>query len=245
MDMIFNCSNCIFVQKTDDSEVQVDCSAKRLDKFTNFGLKFNSENNRYEFNRFCNYYRVQEWSTLYNENIDLVKVVQLEARPRITYVIDFNYDMDNLSNIISSINGNIGSIIILNDKVEYNEEIMLLIASKSKKNYIVQILDDNYSDIDKFNEVFKYAKNGWCFFISKIGKLPDDYYSVLNSWINESLNRLSYTKDNITGNFIIQSALYKFLNRDINDNRSFDEKISELTTDDNNSMIEWGTLFNV
>lgn len=243
--MIFNCSNCIFVQKTDDGEVQIDCSAKRLDKFTNFGLKFNSENNRYEFNRYCNYFRPPEWAALYGKDNNLIEVVKLESLPRITYVIDFNYDMDNLSNIISSINGNIGSIIVLNDKVEYNEDIMKLIDNKSKKKYIVQILADTYNDIDKFNEVFKYAKNGWCFFISKVGKLPADYYGILNSWINEKMNRLSYTKDDQTGDFIIQSALYKFLNRDINDNRSFDEKISELITDDKNSMIEWSALFNV
>lgn len=237
-DIDFNCSDCVFAN-VDQSGVQSGCELKRLEKFN---AKLNIEDGRFHFTRFCNTYRPPEWAELIGVQSSQIDNIALEIQPRITYIIDFDKNIDNLKQNIAAISGKIGSIIILNSKVEYNEEIMAIISSVNTKNYYIIQLLDNLTVEEKLDIAFKNAKNGWTIFLSKGDLLPKNYYDAIYSRINIELRRISFSINHLKS-FIIQSALYRFL-RTKNPSKSFIEAIEEMVYEDTDSIPSWGELFN-
>jgi hypothetical protein len=234
----FNCSDCVFAI-LDSTDRQRGCSLARLDKFN---ATLDEDSDRFQFDRFCNAYRPPEWGLIYKD-IGMENIVKSEIKPRVTYIIDFDYDIKKLYETINVINGNIGSVIVVNDKVEYNQEIMNALGElKGQKYYLVQTLCELNND-EKFRISFKHAKNGWCVFIAKGDHLPQFFYTVLDDRINYKLKRLSFAQSP-TGSFLIQSSLYKFVCDNIDGPGGLFEKLEKLQSDDADSIPTWGELFN-
>lgn len=245
MEIKTSCKGCVFVFKGDGG-TQTGCKIGR-------SKKLNPDNDTvdgyFEFNRFCNTYRPQEWLDLYyDSDIDNgANHVFEEVVPRISYIINFNEDICCLESIVQSVTirqsiNNIGVIIVVNDKVEYNEDIMRVLNqyNEKKRNILVQTLE-NMGELKKFDTAFKHAKNGWSVFLPMGQQVGVDFVSRIHQRVNIDMKRFSYCKDEATGRFVVQSSLYKLLEG--NSVAEFDEKITFMKNNDPDCIPSWGEMF--
>lgn len=252
MEIEFSCKGCIFSVMEDKK--QKSCLLGRSDILNPSNNQRETEDvSHFLFNRFCNTYRPHSClDDLYGGDLSkAVDTVVDEVIPRITYIINFNNNIPELNDIINDITvnqtvNNVGAVIVLNSKVEYNEEILELLNTKvydlySKKPYLVQMIAD-IEDDRKFDQAFNHAKNGWTLFLPAGQTIPKDFVYAIHNRINYEMKRFSFSHDEKTGRFIAQSSLYKLLFG--NKGGPFVEKVKTMESDDNDSIVSWAKLFN-
>lgn len=254
----FNCKNCVFA--ICENEQQIDCKLNRLEKLKPNYKSEPLEDNFYSFNRMCNTFRPKHWlSTYHNDDIEIAqKEVYAEIYPRLTFIIEFNYDLYNLISILHDIENqtipNRKFVIIINDKPEYNEDIFKNMQSILTTNvgayHIVQTIEEDMI-YGKSDEGFKFAKNGWTVFLKEGETVPRNFAEKIHNRINIEMKRFIFCQSKTNTKMVIQSAIYKLLNgnkpkvisEDTVDNRPFIEKFNDLEQTDPDSVIEWEKLF--
>lgn len=237
-----HCKNCVFAKYEND--VQVDCSMGRHEKL---GVAEMLENN-FGLHRFCNTYRPPEWyNHLGLENaLNPEETVLKEVFPRIGFFVRLNTDEDNaiekLGTTIESIanmDGGCSYLVVVTDKVEYNEEIWTLFIQnfgvESKIKYHILQLGEKYENLSKIiDRAFSHAQNGWIMTSSSGHVVKKDTLVKLHRLTNLEMKQLvmvdSY--DGFNG-LIFPAFLFKFLNGnkekvfqdEIIDSRAFIEKV--------------------
>jgi hypothetical protein len=142
-------------------------------------------------------------------------------------------------------------IVVINDRVEYNEDIFKLMQNTLKTNIgrfnVIQSLEDSI----ELDEGFKHAKNGWSVFLKQGQNINTNFAAIIHKRINFDMKRFLYSENKDGTKMVVQSALYKLLNGNrplMNqegepDTRSFKEKLQDMQQTDMDSVIEWEILF--
>jgi len=200
-----HCKNCVW-------SVDNKCEMDRLEKFEKL-VKIEYEDGYAKFPRFCNAWRNQAW--IDNQSEPMTQI-ELEMRIGMGLVVDFtnNHDLKQLEKtFISCILGQYlipNYVIVINDKVEYQEEIdkILVYYFKDNPRNIIQILD--LEKIYYMDEAFKFARHGYTTFVYSGDILPYKYLEIVNNHINKELKFLSacFSKDE---KIIFQNTLFKLL----------------------------------
>lgn len=259
-DIKFSCKDCVFA--ISDEYQQIDCKLNRLEKL-NRDYKTQAlpkDDKFYHFDRFCNTFRPPVWlETYHNNDIEIAtNEVYKEVYPRLTFIIQFNYDLYNLISILHDIENqtipNRKFVIVINDKVEYNEDIFDNMENILKTNIGSYHLVQSMPNLDKEylnDEGFKLAKNGWTVFLKDGATIQRNFAEIIHNRINIDMKRFVFAQNKNGNKMIIQSAIYKLLNgnkpktnKDESiDDRPFLEKFNDLEQTDPDSVIEWGKLF--
>jgi len=251
----FCCNGCVFAVVNNEGN-QTSCIMNdRHIKLSNDNLSFKDGYAR--FNRFCNMFRPESWKEQYANN-DIKKAVDLvvqETYPRLTFIVEFNKDLEFLKSLLVKINNqSINTrkfVIVINSEVEYNLDIFSLMQNTLTNNIggfnLVQMVDS-----DKiFDEAFSKAKNGWTIFLKAGKDISMNLAERLNNRINNNLRRMVYAENQDQSKIIVQSAIYKMLggNQPLMrgdgtvDNRPFKEKLAEMISEDKDSITTWEALF--
>lgn len=249
MKITTECKTCLFNIK--DSDVQIGCRLNRLDKFEN---KEFVENN-YVIQRFCNGYRPQVWADDINEivpvhDIDtLVDIAREEMILPINYVISFNEDIETLKKTLVSISkiNNFhprSRLVVINRKVEYNEEIYDLITNSvfNKSKVFLIFLFENVEELDQAAKNFvggvvAYVKSGYEF--------PQNFHDKIYKYINEDMKIVHYVYDETKTMFF--AGVFKTMGGNLAkmnidgtiDKRNFYQRIM----DHNKGIYSWGEFF--
>ena len=225
------CNGCVFA-KLDNSK-QVGCE---LDRATKLNIQENDEDNFFVLSRFCNAYRPKEWlgELSVSESEDIKSTVMEEIYPRIGFFVLLDSDREDAIIQLEKTLKDIGEqqlitpryIIVINDKVEYNEEIYSMLGNMFEYDetqyHIVQLQIKPENAANKIDEAFRHAKNGWAYVTSS-------------------------GESNING-LLFQTALFKFVNGnkmklyqdEMVDSRSFLEKVEAASLDsDDETFISW------
>jgi hypothetical protein len=184
-----------------------------------------------------------------------ISEVYKEVYPRLSFIIEFNHDLDSLKSILLNIENqtipNKKFIVVINDRVEYNEDIFKLMQNTLKTNIgrfnVIQSLEDSI----ELDEGFKHAKNGWSVFLKQGQNINTNFAAIIHKRINFDMKRFLYSENKDGTKMVVQSALYKLLNGNrplMNqegepDTRSFKEKLQDMQQTDMDSVIEWEILF--
>jgi hypothetical protein len=261
----FSCEKCVFAEYTSfkGKDIQYGCRLNRVQKLNPEDRYEESDNKSFfVFNRFCNTMRPQEWLEQYcNSDLNFaVKEAREEVRPRLSFIVKFDYNMDTFKQIMDSIRNQIDTrkfIIVINDKPEYNIEIFSLLEEMYKDSKLVSyhiLMPPNELQYiyDTIDEALAFCKNGWIVFLDEGEIPPFNLAEKIDNRINDELRRFVYCnkKDNKT--FIIQAAIYKLLGGNSPkiledgsmDQRSFLERINELKAEDPDCLISWESMFN-
>jgi len=255
------CDDCVFATVVDDK--QCNCV---LNKSELLGIENINDNGYYDLSRFCNTYRPPEWLSdlTVAESENLYETVMEEVFPRVGVFITLDTEDDDLSNlqkvlgdVKNQTEGSFRYIVVITDKVEYNEGIQELFVSmfdyETTNHHIVQLQSQPKTKYHVIDEAFPHAKNGWVYVTSSKTGVPTDLLSKINKRINKDLKQLTVVKpyDDING-MIFQTPLFKFLNGNrtkvfddgSTDNRLFLDKIADMsTTDDSRSVLEWDDFY--
>lgn len=252
----FCCKDCVFAVVDNDGN-QMSCAMNdRHIKLSGGNLSLKDGYAR--FNRFCNMFRPESWKEQYAEN-NIQKAIDLviqETYPRLTFIVEFNKDMEFLEYLLQKINNqSINTrkfVVVVNSEVEYNLDIFSLMQKTLTNNIggfnLVQVVDS-----DKiFDEAFSKAKNGWTVFLKGGQDISVSLAEKLNDRINNNVRRMVYAESQDGGKTIVQSAIYKMLggNQPLMrgdgtvDNRPFKEKLAEMISEDKDSITTWEELFN-
>lgn len=253
MNILTNCNGCVFSEM--ENNVQAGCKLNRHQKFEcSIG-----DNGYFNINRFCNTFRPNEWLSdlSVSESEDIVSTVLDEVKPRVGFFVIFDHDISNLNSTLDDIaNQTIDSryVIVINDKVEYNDDIHSLLLKKfdfDKTNYhIVQIVEQPKIMPMLIDESFKHAKNGWAYVCHSGEPIDRNLIEKIHHRINIDMRRLVFIEpydDNLNGLFF-QTALFKFLNGnhtkvfsdEVVDNRVFIDKVKEACgNSDKDTFTSW------
>jgi len=248
-DLEFSCANCYFAQMQDGQ--QVGCKLNRAEKL---GYKLTSP--YYTLSRFCHTSRTKEWgeeSEKIHENdpygspeIDVYE----EIFPRLGLVIVFNDDMEAFKRTFESAE-DFAYTVVVNNKVEYNEEINEVLKGYNGKSYIVQMLVD-VPHLHKLDYAFKHAQKGWIVIVPAGYEFNIFFAETFAYEVNNNCKPISLSVDKDKQKMLVSTALYKYLNGNrpkmLNDGtvdqRDFFGKLSDFKQDDPNSVIPWEQLFN-
>lgn len=253
-DISFSCKDCVFA--ISENGTQSGCKLNRLKKLCQDEKP--QEDGFFSFNRFCNTFRPQLWIDNHYQG-DMAKAsikVYEEIYPRLSFIIEFDHSLSNLKDILLNIENqtiaNKKFVIIINDQVEYNEDIFKLMQNVLKTNIgrfnVIQSLEDSI----ELDEGFKYAKNGWSVFLKQGQNINTNFAEIIHNRINFEMKRFLYSENKDGTKMIVQSALYKLLNGNRptmkddgeTDTRSFKEKLKDMQQTDPDSVIDWESLFN-
>ena len=254
MSILTDCNGCVFSIKEND--IQQGCKLNRDKKF-----EFNiGEDGYFKIDRFCNTYRPNEWLSdlSVDESSDIVCTVLNEVKPRVGFFVIFDHDIENLKSTLNDIaKQSIQSryVIIINDKVEYNNAIhslLLELFNFHETNYhIVQIVEKPKLMSMLIDEAFRHAKNGWAYVCNSGQAIDRKLIEKIHNRINIEMRRLVFIEpydENMNG-MLFQTSLFKFLNGnypkvfadEIVDNRNFVDKVKEaVKNSDNDTFISWG-----
>lgn len=233
------CKDCVFSQE------KTGCTLNRVEKL---GVKEVAEDGTNVLNRFCNTYRPQEWlGTLgFDEQLNPESSVLKEIHPRMGFFIRLKTDEPNA---IDALDLTLRSttklgippayVVVINDKVEYNEEIWgLFITHFGEMNYDTKyhlMQTTTSGDVNSFVDgAFGHAQNGWIMCLSSGMNVPSDTLDKLHQAINVDMKQLILVEPTDGYNYMIFPAyLFKFLNGnktkvfqdEIVDGRSFLDKV--------------------
>ncbi len=262
-----SCKGCVFSKNNKEGK-QESCQIGRLEKLQ--GYK-NEGEDFFKVKRFCNTFRPSQWlnDLSLDESLNIIETVKKEIIPRVGILIDFDTDLENpmskLKDCIQSILDQTFSpryVIIVNRKVEYNEDIQELLSSsfdERVEHHIVQLLtscmDSTFPRETQgktliIDECFRHFMNGWVF-VTTIGEsIPKNLMSGINKIINEDMEILTVVEpyDGFNG-MIFQTALFKFLNGNMSkvwgiedvDSRPFLEKVKDM--EDAESVMSWEEFY--
>ena len=256
-----NCDDCVFAKMEDK---QTGCF---LDRDIKLGVEETKENGFFALSRFCNTYRPKDWMPLLSleESSDLKKTVMEEVRPRVGFfVIMDTSDEESISRLKSTLldiknqdKGTPRYVVVINNKVEYNEGVQALLTElfdhDETLHHIVQINTEFHTKHHLIDEAFIHAKNGWIYITSTGEKVPSDLLEKIHQRINIDMKILSVVKpyDDING-MIFQASLFKLFNgnrRKVHadkdhtiDDRSFLDKIQSAEGSEG-SILEWEEFY--
>ena len=218
------CKNCLFAEYTDNTQTGCKLGRHKI---------FNPEENTkeedgvhaYVFDRFCTAFRPEEWKLVLDdeEKKDLVATVRSEVFPPLGIFMFLKTTVPNplanLKNRIQEIKdqtvGKLRYIVVINDKVEYNEQIHSILHDsfdfEVTEFHIVQTLTQQ-RNLLFIDDAFKHAKNGWIYVTESNWKIRKNLFEVIDNNINVKLNRVVLVEpsDGIQG-MIFQAAVHKFL----------------------------------
>lgn len=218
------CKNCVFAEYTDNK--QTGCELGRHKVFNpEETMREEDGKHAYIFNRFCTAFRPEEWKLVLDdeEKKDLVATVKSEIFPPLGIFVFLKTTvpnpMQNLKNRIQEIKdqtvGSLRYIVVINSKVEYNEEIHSILNDSfdfdETEFHIVQTLLEQ-RDLLYIDDAFKHAKNGWIYVTESNWKIRKDLFEAIDNNINVKLNRIVLVEPSsgIQG-MIFQAAVHKFL----------------------------------
>ena len=267
MRIVTKCDACVFAE-LDKNKIQTSCELGRESKL---GVEETNDDGFFNLNRFCNTYRPKEWLPMLSleESENLCDTVLQEVKPRVGFfVIMDSQDTDvidklkkTLLDIKNQKNATPRYVVVINDKVEYNNEIQGLFGELFDHyitmHHIVQINTTFPTEHHLIDEAFIHAKNGWVYVTSSGENVPLDLLEKMHQRMNIDMDILSVVKpyDEING-MIFQSSLFKYLNGNRRkvyegedgeknvDDRPFLDKVEDLAQmSAEGSVIEWGDFY--
>ena len=261
------CDACVFAQ-LDKQNIQTSCELGRESKL---GIEETNDSGFFSLSRFCNAYRPKEWLPILSleESSNLPSTVLEEIKPRVGFFVIMDSQgveaIDRLKKTLIDIknqkNATARYVAVINDKVEYNNEIQELFTELFDYNitmhHIVQINTTLPSKYHVIDEAFTHAKNGWIYVTSSGEDVALDLLEKMHQRINIDMNILSVVKPyNEIDGMIFQASLFKYLNGNRRkiyesedgeknvDDRSFLDKVEDLAQmSAEGSVIEWGEFY--
>ena len=261
------CDACVFAE-LGDNKIQTGC---KLDRELKLGVNETNDDGFFNLSRFCNTYRPKEWLPMLSleESENLCDTVLQEVRPRVGFFVIMDSEgveaIDKLKKTLLDIKNQKDAIpryvVVVNDKVEYNNEIQGLFGELFDHyitmHHIVQINTTFPTEHHLIDEAFIHAKNGWVYVTSSGENVPLDLLEKMHQRMNIDMNILSVVKpyDEING-MIFQASLFKYLNGNRRkvyegedgeknvDDRPFLDKVEDLAQmSAEGSVIEWGEFY--
>lgn len=235
-----NCKNCTFAKVEDG--VQTGCTMNRHLKL---GIDGTTEENNFQLSRFCNTYRPSEWlQTLsFEEQLEPESVALKEVCPRLGFFVKFEaglefslQDLDVTLRSISKLSEKASFVVVINDKVEYNEEIWGLFISHfgetSETKYHLLQTEFMSRPNSHLDAAFSHAQNGWVMYVNSGTEVDSDTVNKLDRVINLDMRQIVLVEP-VDGfnKMMFPAYLFKFLNG--NRTKIFDDKVT-----DSSSFIE-------
>jgi len=170
------CKGCVFA-RCNQVGFQLGCTVGgRADKL---GVK-EVKDGGYQLSRFCNTYRPKEWlETLdFEEQLNPELVALDEVYPRIGFFVKFDTKEENAIQAleltlksICQLTKKAAYVVVINDKVEYNEEIWGLFISNfgeisDTKYHLMQRAENSEEITACVDAAFGHAENGWIMCVS-------------------------------------------------------------------------------
>ena len=252
------CNGCVFAEFGEFT--QKSCELSRASKL---GIEEKDNDGFFILSRFCSAYRPQGWldDLSDEEKLDKEKVVMEEVSPCVGFFVLLKTDEENaidklkqtLKDIQDQTHGVPRYVVVINDKVEYNQEIYNILASRfdfEKTEYhMVQLEHEPKTQFHRLDPAFIHAKNGWIYVTSSGEKIDKDLILKIHKRINIDMKKLVVVQpyDDING-MIFQAALFKFLNGnktklyqdEVIDSRSFLEKVQAAAKNSGKeTLITW------
>jgi len=253
-----NCKGCVFADMGEFA--QKSC---RLGRDSKLGIQDTDDDGFFVLSRFCNTYRPKEWLKELSiiESEDTKTTVMGEIYPRLGFFVLLQTntadEIEGFKKTLEDIKNQKAIkpryIVVINDKVEYNEEVFKLLEDSfdfSETEYhIVQLRQIPKNRAARIDQAFSHAKNGWIYVTSSGEKIPRDLIYKIHQRINIDMKKLVVVKpyDDING-LLFQTSLFKFVNGnktklyqdEIIDSRSFMEKVeSAAQNSDSETFITW------
>jgi hypothetical protein len=243
MKIVTHCEDCIFAKLNKENK-QESCS---LDRPNKLGIE-KLEGDYFELRRYCNAFRPLEWvqQLEFEESLNPENAVLQEVYPRIGFFVKLNTNepnaidaLDLTINSITKIHGKQASyVVVINDKVEYNEEIWGLFIkyfgeqSPVTKYHIVQIEEKPNKIIQIIDEAFGKAENSWIMCTSSGLRVKPETLDRLHEILNIEMKQITMIEpiDDFNG-LMFPAYLFKFLNG--NKTKVFSDEIA-----DSNEFIE-------
>jgi hypothetical protein len=251
-DVRMTCKNCVFAQM--ENSVQSGCSFNRLDKI---GVKGRNEEGFFYFDRICNTSRPKEWLENLPSGRTAKYAAMEEVKPKVGVVINFNENLDDLKITFQSMKDQIWAtfkyVIVVNNKVEYNEEINDLFNryfGVETSCHLIQLLV-NSSHQEILDHGFRFAKNGYIVLVRAGYKFRINFLDIIHSRINLKMKRLLVAYSEDKEKILVSTPLWKFLNGNRSkmlesgevDSRNFYGKLTDVKTEDEDSIASWEELF--
>ena len=250
-----SCRDCCFATKK--GKVQTGCLLGRIDKFSAQNIEIvdakDQEGNKFSvLKSWCSAYRNEIWKTAHKDE-DLKEALDNEIYPKVNFLI---LAKDSLNEIEVTVNSILNQekfkakqiiIVTCNDEV-YFEAIQQSrsLLEDSGLLFKVQVVRNDISDLAIVDEVFANFHNGF-YSIFECGKeVPKDLISVLNSALNDNVEKVGYIKpyDGING-MTAQCVLHKFLygNKDATlEEKLLDGEEMDKTGKENSLVRTWDEL---
>lgn len=252
-----NCKGCVFAEKAAD--IQTGCTLNRPEKL---GIKENGVNSEwFELERFCTTYRPKEWSDGLNDYEDTKSKVLEEIHPRVGFFVKFNTESKNPIKDLEHTVEHIANqediparyVSVINDKVEYNEEIFEILKSNFTWDvtefHIVQ-MEAKFVNVDRVvDEAFTHAKNGWLYVTTSGRPVKRDLIKRIHNRVNVQLKKLSFVEPySGSDGMLFHTPLFKFLNGnktkifndEYSDSRPFIEKVRDAASrSDKECFLTW------
>ena len=244
-----NCEGCVFAKMEDDA--QTGCELNRPDKL---GVEEDKSSKWFKLERFCTTYRPKEWLDEIAEYQHPKSVVLKEIQPRVGFFVKFNTESENPIEELRKTVDDIANqeciparyVAVINDKVEYNEEIFEILKSNFTWDvtefHIVQ-MEAKFVNVDRVvDEAFSHAKNGWLYVTTSGEPVARDLIKKINNRVNFQLKRLSFIEPySGSDGMMFHTPLFKFLNGnktkvfndEHSDSRPFIEKVRDAATRSN------------
>jgi hypothetical protein len=241
---VTNCEGCVFAE-CDDEQNQKGCSLQRP-----ILLGVQSEDQYYLLDRFCNAYRPDSWvnDLEFSQQLMLTDTVLEEIRPKMgffvvldTSVKDAISDLKKTLDSIRETEGGDSYIIVVTDKVEYNEEIWELLNPfkeefPESKYIVMQLTEAPENLVWTIDHAFSHARNGWIMCLTSGSTVPPKAVDSLHNFINIEMRQIIMVEPTSGINGLTFPAyLFKFLNGnktkmfndEMTDSRQFLEKVRD------------------
>lgn len=256
-----SCYDCVFSKIKDRK--QYGCTLNRTEKFKTKQEKTEDIEHKVCL-EFCNTFRPPAWLDRLSieEKLNADKLVIEEVRPRVGFVVYLDNSKENsiellkstLKSIRNQSESNPRYVIVVNDKVEYNEEIHNILLDQFDvsltKIHLVQLLEVPENKIWLLDEVFKHALNGWIYYTTSGEIVDKDLLKNLHEHLNIKMKKLAVVLpyDDVNG-LLFQTSLFKFLNgnrvkvwdEDKKDNRLFLDKVKSMEEADK-CILNWSQV---
>ena len=252
-----SCKGCVF------AEVDTPQTSCKLDRAAKLGIDDKDEDGFFVLSRFCTTYRPKEWLSDLSlaESMDTEKTVLEEIYPRVGFFIVLDTTRDDAIEQLRATVEDIKNqkeiapryIVIINDKVEYNEDAFAVVQPlfdfEETEYHILQLQVEIDDPVNTIDEAFAHAKNGYVYVTTSGERVPRDLIYKIHKRVNLDMKKLVVVKpySGVNG-LLFQSALFKFVNGnrpklyqdEIIDNRPFLEKVKEAAKEsDDQTLIDW------
>jgi len=252
------CNGCVFAQSNNSQ--QTSC---KLDRASKLGIQDKDEDGFFILSRFCNTYRPEEWlkDLSFAESEDINATVMNEVYPKVGFFVLLDTSKEGAIESLKATLHDIKEqeiispkyIVVINDKVEYSEEVCGILAQMFNFDetayHVVQLEIELDNPSKRIDEAFTHAKNGWAYVTSSGESVPRNLIYTIHKRINIDMKKLVVVKPygEING-LLFQAALFKFVNGnkpklyqdEVVDSRSFLEKIEHAALEsDDETFITW------